>query len=56
MTFQGLLNAVATHISGGMPRDRHIVIVNQQLDVDMIGDGEASGFRIVSFLLGAIRP
>jgi hypothetical protein len=32
-----------------------IVIVDQEFDIDMVGDGEASGFRIVSFLLGTIR-
>jgi translation initiation factor RLI1 len=32
-----------------------IIIVDQEFDVDMVSYGEAGGFGIVSFLLGAIR-
>lgn len=37
-----------------MTRNRHIVIVNQQLNVQVLCNSESGSFGVVAFLLGAV--
>lgn len=36
-------------------RDGDVVVVDKELDVQALGDGQPGGFRVVSFLLRAVR-
>lgn len=54
MALKGLHEIVALQILRGMAGDRHIVVINDQLDVQALCDSKPRGLSIVSFLLRAI--
>lgn len=56
VSFQGPANVKALHIVGRVTGDGDVVIVNEKLDIDILGDGETSCLCIVTLLLRAIRP
>lgn len=56
MTFEGLGDAEPGEIVGGMTGDGDIVVIDEEFNVEVLGDGKAGGFGIVAFLLGAVRP
>lgn len=37
-----------------MPGDGHIIVVDEQFDVELLRNGVPGGFRIAAFLLGAV--
>mmetsp|Transcript_18830 Transcript_18830/g.21031 ORF Transcript_18830/g.21031 Transcript_18830/m.21031 type:complete len:622 (+) Transcript_18830:96-1961(+) len=53
---EGVGHGVATHVLGWVASDGHIVVVNQQLDVQVLGHGQTSGLSVIALLLRAVRP
>jgi hypothetical protein len=54
MAFEGLLHVVSLEILGWMARNSDVIVVDQELDVQVLSNGETSSFCIVTLLLGTI--
>lgn len=46
---------VSLEVLRGMSRDGHIVVINEELDVEVLRDGKARSLCVVSFLLRSVR-
>lgn len=55
MALERLLDIESFEVLGRMTRNSNIIVINQDLDVQVLGNGQACSFSIVAFLLGAIR-
>ncbi len=55
VTLEGLGEFVALEVLRRMTGNRDIVVVKQQLHVQVLGDSETSGFRVVALLLRTVR-
>jgi hypothetical protein len=52
---QGTGDIVAWQVNARVPSDSDVIIVDQNLHVEVVGDGDSSRFSIVTFLLGTVR-
>ena len=51
VSFQGLSDVKAFQIFRRMAGDRNVIVIDEQLDVETLRDGQSGSFGVVSFLL-----
>ena len=54
VALESLRELEALEVLGGMARDGDVVVVDEELDVQVLRDGEAGGLGVVALLLGAV--
>ena len=54
VALESLRELEALEVLGGMARDGDVVVVDEELDVQVLCDGEAGGLGVVALLLGAV--
>lgn len=54
MAFEGFFHVVSLEIFGWVASDSDVIVVDQELDVQVLSNGETSSFCVVTLLLGTI--
>lgn len=54
MSLEGLGDIVSLEVLGGVSSYSDIVVIDDKLDVETLGDRQSGRLRVISFLLGAI--
>ena len=55
VTRQGFAHVVARKVLRGVAGNGDVIVVHHDLDVDLLGNGQAGGFGVVAFLLRTVR-
>ena len=55
MALERLVHMEALKIFRGVASDRDVIVVDEELDVQVLSDGNASSFSVVALLLRTIR-